>query len=164
MLRPPVRSMIFPPRSQFGPVLARLTLLALAVATVSCSALSRLKGAGDPLLGRWHETAWIDCATGQEEMPNDPIRELAFQSDGTVTVTWHPIETYVDYRGTYESSELARMEIVMTWSAYAPGDFDGVGTYEIDDGGDLVLADMWLGSPKQTQGLNGCGHRFERVE
>jgi len=121
-------------------------------------------GAGDPLLGRWHETAWIDCSTGEEEIPDDPIRELAFRSDGTVTVTWHPIETYVDYRGTYELSEPARMEIVVTWSAYAPGDFDGVGTYEIDDGGNLLLADMWLGSPKETQGLDGCGHRFERVE
>jgi len=164
MVRPPIASMKLRPRLQFGPPLTRWTLLALAIATVSCSALSRLTGARDPLLGRWHETAWIKCATGQEEIPDDPIRELAFQSDDTVTVTWHPIETYVDYRGTYELSEPAGMEIVMTWSAYAPDDFDGVGTYEIDNGGNLLLADMWLGSPKETQGLDGCGHRFERVE
>jgi hypothetical protein len=115
-------------------------------------------------LGRWREIAWVNCATGQEASPDDPIRELVFQSDGTVTVTWRPIETYVDYKGTYQLSESGAIKIVITWSAYAPGDFEGDGTYQIDDGGNLLLADMWLGSPKQTQGLNGCGHRFEKAE
>jgi hypothetical protein len=142
----------------------RRALLVLAVTAISCSALSRLTVATNPLLGRWREIARVNCANGQEESPEDPIGELAFQSDGTVTVTWHPIERYVDYRGTYELSEPAGMKIVITWSAYAPADFDGVGTYQIDDAGNLLLADMWLGSPKQTQGFNGCGHHFEKVE
>ena len=163
-MRSLVSSVITPELAYLRRISTCWALLALAVTTISCSALSRLTGAANPLLGRWHEIAWVNCATGQEVSPDDPIRELVFQSDGTVTVTWHPIETYVDYRGTYESSESGAMKIVITWSAYAPGDFDGDGTYQIDDGGNLLLADMWLGSPKQTQGLNGCGHRFEKVD
>jgi hypothetical protein len=146
-----------------GPILMRC-VLALAVSTIACSALSRFVVATNPLWGRWREIAWVDCASGQEQSPDDPIRELVFLSDGTLTVTWHPIETYVDYQGTYESSEAGAMKIVITWSAYEPGDFDGEGTYQIDGGGNLRLADMWLGSPKDTQGLDGCGHRFEKMQ
>lgn len=142
----------------------RRVLLGLAAFSISCSTLSRLTGASNPLTGRWREIGWVDCGSGLEAVPEDPIRELAFGVDGTVTVTWHPIETYVDYRGMYETSEPGAIKIVMTWSAYAPPDFDGEGTYQIADDGSLVLEDLWLGSPKQTQGLNGCGHRFEKVD
>jgi len=164
MMRTPMPSVITPGTAYLGPVLTRWALLALAFTTISCSALSRLTVAANPVLGRWREIAWVNCATGQEVSSDDPIRELVFRSDARVTVTWHPIETYVDYKGTYELSEPGAMKIVITWSAYAPSDFDGVGTYQIDEAGNLLLADMWLGSPKQTQGLNGCGHRFEKVE
>ena len=160
----PMSTVITHRTASLGPVFTRWALLALAVITISCSALSRLTVATNPLLGRWREIAWVNCATGQEVSPDDPIRELVFQADRTVTVTWYPIETYVDYKGTYELSEPGAMKIVITWSAYAPSDFDGDGTYQIDDGGNLLLADMWLGSPKQTHGLDGCGHRFEKVE
>ena len=163
-MRSPISSVITPGTAYLGRVFARCALLALAVITISCSALPRLTVATNPLLGRWREIAWVNCATGQEASPDDPIRELVFQSDGTVTVTWRPIETYVDYKGTYQLSESGAIKIVITWSAYAPGDFEGDGTYQIDDGGNLLLADMWLGSPKQTRGLNGCGHRFEKAE
>jgi len=163
-MRSPISSVITPGTTYLGPAFTRWALVAFAVTAISCSALSGLGVAANPVLGRWREIAWEDCATGQEVSPDDPIRELVFKSDGTVTVTWHPIETYVDYKGTYELSEPGAMKIVITWSAYAPGDFDGDGTYQIDDGGNLLLADMWLGSPKNTRGLNGCGHRFEKVE
>jgi hypothetical protein len=163
-MRSPISSVITLRRAYPGPVMMRSVLLALVVTSISCSALSRRVVATNPLLGRWREIAWVDCRSGQEQVTDDPIRELMFHPDGAVTVTWHPIETYVDYKGTYELSEAGAMKIVITWSAYAPGDFDGDGSYQIDNGGNLLLADMWLGSPKQTQGLNGCGHRFQKVE
>jgi hypothetical protein len=146
------------------PSLMPWALLPLATLMVSCSLLYRLVSPPDPLQGRWREVAWIQCGSGQEVVPEDPIRELMFRSDGTVTVAWHPIETYVDYRGAYELIEERGLKIVITWSAYAPRDFEGEGTYRIDDAGDLHLVDIWLGSPRDTRGLEGCGHRFERAE
>jgi hypothetical protein len=139
-------------------------LLVLALATISCSALSVSAIRKDPLVGRWREVAWFDCQSGEEVASQDPIGEVMFKSNGTVTVTWIPIETYVDYRGAYARSEDGSIEIAITWSAYAPSDFDGVGKYAIDRSGNLLLTEMWLGSPKNTQGMNGCGHRLERLD
>jgi len=139
-------------------------LLVLVFSSISCSALSLPGRAENPLVGRWREIAWVDCESGEEMPPDDPIRELRFQADGTVTVTWHPIETYVDYQGDYQLSDAGAIEIAINWSAYAPADFDGTGTVQLDEAGDLLLGDLWLGSPRQARGLDGCGHRFERVE
>jgi hypothetical protein len=142
----------------------RYGVLAGTFTAIACSALACPRTVSDPLLGRWHETAWVDCATGEAQAPDDPIRELLFRPNGTLTVTWHPIETYVDYRARYEQPEPGALSMVITWSAYEPGDFDGEGTYWIDDTGSLHLEEIWLGSPRGRQGHHGCGHRFDRVE
>ena len=40
-------------------------------------------------------------------------------------------------------------------------DVEGVGTFTVE-GNQLVLQDMWLGSPQDAVKPANCGHRFER--
>jgi hypothetical protein len=88
--------------------------------------------AQNPLVGAWHEATQIVCGSQQEIIPATSIRELRFFADGRVNVTWAPFETYVDY-----------------W-----------GTLVIDQNGQLLLQDMWLGNPQEERDSANCGHRF----
>jgi hypothetical protein len=118
--------------------------------------------AENPLVGGWTETAQIDCATSMESPPPTPMQELAFWANGTFWATWMPFELYVDYTGTY-TFDLATGELVMTPNPggnYVPPDVDGTGTFSIE-GTDLVLQDMWLGTPQGSNDPPACGHRLE---
>jgi hypothetical protein len=118
--------------------------------------------AQSPLVGTWHEAAQIVCGSQEEVTPDLPIGELRFFADGRVNVTWVPFETYVDYSGTYTFSENGTLELVITGGSYTPDDIDGQGTFFIDQDGQLLLQDMWLGSPHEERGSANCGHRFVR--
>jgi hypothetical protein len=118
--------------------------------------------AQNPLVGNWHEAAQFTCGDQQEVMPNQPIQELKFHADGKVDVTWMPFEVYIDYWGTYKVSGDGSIELTITSGAYVPDDLDGTGRYAIDEDGQLILQDMWLGSPQGGGDVAHCGHRFVR--
>lgn len=118
--------------------------------------------AQNPLVGIWHEAAQLDCGNGQEVVPNQPIEELKFFADGRVSVTWMPFEVYVDYWGTYTFAGDGSIELTITSGNYVPDDLDGTGRYAIDENGQLLLQDLWLGSPLDGGDVAHCGHRFVR--
>ena len=115
----------------------------------------------NPLARLWREEAQLACADGAEVAPSSPIGELRFRADGTFGVTWHPFEMYVDYWGAYTYSlEDGALELVISGGNYVPDDVDGSGWFYVDEQGDLVLQDMWLGSPMDGVEEVNCGHRF----
>lgn len=102
----------------------------------------------NPLLGNWHEAAQIPCDGGPEIAPAQPIGELAFFAGGEINVTWTPFEVYVDYWGHYELDlDAGTLTFGGIGGNYVPTDIDGEGRLELKDG-DLLLEDMWLGSPQ----------------
>ncbi|MFO0550770.1 MAG: hypothetical protein U0271_20420 [Polyangiaceae bacterium] len=120
----------------------------------------------NPLVGLRHEIAQLPCGGGAELPPEVPIAELAFWADGTFQVTWMPFELYVDYWGTYEFdydaiSASGSITLTVTGGNYIPPDVDGAGTFDVDANGDLVLHDIWLGTPQDGVASAQCGHRFE---
>jgi len=115
----------------------------------------------NPLVGLWREEAQLACGTGEEVVPEEPIRELRFGADGSFAVTWKPFEIYVDYRGTY-AYDLTRgtLDLVVEGGSYVPDDVDGTGSFSIDEEGCLILSEIWLGSPRGGPSSPNCGHGF----
>ena len=116
--------------------------------------------AGNPLVGYRSELAELPCGGGAEVAPESPIGELAFWANGEFSVTWQPFELYVDYWGTYTfDTGSGVLDMVSTGGNYVPSDVDGAGTFSFD-AGDLVLHDLWLGTPQAGSLPARCGHRF----
>jgi hypothetical protein len=91
----------------------------------------------------------------------DPIREIAFRTNGSFTVTWLPFETYVDYWGSYTlDPDAGTIEMIIDHGNYVPQDVDLSGSFHIDASGDLVLRDIWFGTDKISTGTAACGHRL----
>ena len=117
---------------------------------------------GNPLVGTWHEAAQFPCSGSGEKLPADPMRELIFGADSTMSATWMPFEIYKDYWGKYrydlQSGSFALSEVS---GNYVPADLEPSGSFEIDENGDLILKDMWLGSYQWGENHpTNCGHRF----
>ncbi|PCC68379.1 hypothetical protein SAMN02745121_05055 [Nannocystis exedens] len=116
----------------------------------------------NPFVGIWHEVAQLPCGGGAEVAPESAIQELWFRASGEVRVTWFPFEVYFDYWSDYTYDlETGDLTITPTGGNYVPADVEGVGTFSIE-GSQLVLQDMWLGSPQNGMQPANCGHRFER--
>ena len=45
---------------------------------------------------------------------------------------------------------------------YIPADIDGNGLFFINDNGQLILSDVWLGSPSDRKCTGACGHLLSR--
>lgn len=145
-------------------------LMALLAAAIACGGAGARRRAGPPiaeleasgLVGAWWaEEVQFDCETLEEVTPEEPIGELAFESDGVFSVTWMPFETYRDYWGTYEiDAETGAIELHVEGGNHVPDDIDGSGFYAIDEQGRLVLSEMWLGTRFEGTGAAACGHRF----
>jgi len=115
----------------------------------------------NPLRGTRSEVAQLPCDGGDERVPAEPIRELLFFSNGRFNVTWEPFELYVDYWGDYTfDPETSALSMTITGGNYVPDDFDGEGNVTFESG-QVVLRDMWLGSPQNGGSGPACGHRFE---
>jgi hypothetical protein len=115
----------------------------------------------EPLVGTWQEEAQFVCDTGEEIVPERPIRELRFGADGSFSVTWEPFEIYKDFWGTYAyDMGQGTLDLVVTGGNYIPDDIDGSGSLLFDGEGHFVLRDLWLGSPFDATGPANCGHRF----
>lgn len=117
---------------------------------------------GNPLAGTWREAAQLPCSGSGEKLPAEAMRELIFGADSTMSATWMPFEIYKDYWGKYryelQSGSFALSEIS---GSYVPADLDPSGSFEIDENGDLILKDMWLGSYQWGENNpTNCGHRF----
>ena len=101
---------------------------------------------------------WIEQETGG-------ISELLFQADGDFSVTWVPLEIYIDYWGTY-TYDLNNdfLEFTITGSRIkTPSQFDGRGSFSLDDDG-LMLTGICLGDyvDPYTPPATNCDHRFIR--
>lgn len=119
--------------------------------------------ASNPLIGEWHEIAQLTCDTGERVDVEEAIGELIFEANGEFSVTWFPFEVYVDYVGTYDFSQSGDLTLFGRSVNYFPPIFDGEGTFSIDDEGNLVLEDIWLGIPPSGSGAAvNCGHVFAR--
>jgi hypothetical protein len=112
------------------------------------------------LAGAFHEVAVLRCPD-HVEVPRMEVREI-FLSD--FKVTFHPFETFVDYRGRSTSTTDAvdprrgTFEFTMT-SGQVPQSVDSAGTYYARRDGLVELRDLWLG-PDAAQ----CGHVLQRYE
>jgi hypothetical protein len=128
-----------------------------------------------PLEGFWTEIAQLTCL-GTEVPPAEPIQELHFELTsygldktltGTFSVTWYPIERYVDYRGTLagrgHQNGFFDLEIASV-SPYRPDGVDVTGGTFTHCRDELVLRDIWLGAlPNASPGwVPMCGHRFKK--
>lgn len=116
-----------------------------------------------PIIGVWQEEARIDCATGAFVESSSLIYELIFDANNEFRVSWSPFEVYVDYVGTY-TADTPHLSMRARLLNYLPHDFEGEGTYEIDEEGRLVLRDLWLGTSPYASETTSCGHRFVRAE
>jgi hypothetical protein len=86
---------------------------------------------------------------------------MIFEADGTFTVTWFPFEVYKDYWGTYTFGlEQGTLTLTIDTGNYIPEEFDGEGTFTFEEGGRLVLRDIWLGASPDKEGAVAaqCGH------
>jgi hypothetical protein len=115
----------------------------------------------NPFVGYWSEKTQISCDDETEEVPNNPIGELRFDADGSISVTWRPFEIYYDYWGSYSYDLKANtFSFFAGIGNYVPDDLDTSGTFSFDDG-DLILRDVFLGSSSPNSGpAPACGHRF----
>lgn len=117
--------------------------------------------ADSPLIGKWKERKQYACNNGEETTPAEPIRELVFDADGTFSVTWFPFEVYRDYWGTYSyENTTGDLRLIIDHGNYIPEDFDGTGNARLDEDQDLILDEVWLGSPSNGKGGSNCGHLF----
>lgn len=116
-----------------------------------------------PLVGYWQEQTQLPCDGRAELVPPLPIEELVFAADGTFAVTWTPFESYVDYWGTY-TVDLTQgtLDLLVTGGNDIPTDFDGQGRVALAAEGELLLTELWLGTPRSESGPPHCGHRFVR--
>jgi hypothetical protein len=115
----------------------------------------------NPLVRNWREEAQLACDTLEEVAPEEPIGELRFRADGTFSVTWMPFELYRDYWGTYRyDTDEGTLDLAIEGGNYVTEDVDGSGSFVIDEEGQLVLKDMWLGTWMSSTGDANCGHIF----
>lgn len=139
---------------KLAPLLLIATIVACAPAT-----------APDPIVAQWTEEVQFACKTNAESVPKELLGELIFKPDGTFTVTWHPFETYVDYRGTYKlEASKPNLELSAVSVNYLPKDADFAGGFSFDNQSRLILSDMWLGSGPSKLDIPACGHRFKKVK
>lgn len=116
----------------------------------------------NPLVGIWREVGQLPCGGGPEVAPEQAIEELWFRANGEVSVTWTPFEIYFDYWADYTFDLIGgTLAIADVGGNYVPNDLDGVGSFALA-GEELVLKDMWLGSPQAAMSPANCGHRFTR--
>jgi hypothetical protein len=115
----------------------------------------------NPLVGLWREQGQFTCEEREYVDPAETIGELEFRADGRFSVTWAPFEEYRDYWGTY-SFNLAAGTLVLDVEGgnHVPEGIDTEGAFSIDDEGQLVLEEMWLGSPPFAQLPQNCGYVF----
>jgi hypothetical protein len=127
-----------------------------------------------PLEGFWKEIAQIPCA-GAEMAPADTIEELHFtvtsisldkQLTGEFSVTWSPIEDYVDYSGTFVAHGAQNGSLSLTVGStnnYEPEDIDAQGSFEHCND-QLVLRNVWLGTARNQSPspIPMCGQRFKK--
>ncbi|MBI4604295.1 MAG: hypothetical protein HY721_20240 [Planctomycetes bacterium] len=120
----------------------------------------------NPFVGTWREAAQIECGTGAEAAPEQPIEELVFEADGYFSVTWTPFEVYKDYWGRY-AYDLATGAVSLEAEAgnYVPPDLlrPARGSFALRDG-ELRLLDLWLGTPRfdDDPPAPRCGQVFGR--
>lgn len=116
----------------------------------------------NPVLGQWTEEMQFACGTKAEIVPKEPLKEFKLDYDGTFSVTWHPFETYVDYRGSYKVNG-SSIEFLGDAKRFASG-AKLVGTFSFDEQSRLILSDMWLGGGPSRADAPACGHRFKKVK
>gem|GEM_PF-5269743 len=62
-------------------------------------------------------------------------------------------------RSTYDSHPL---NLNVEDGNYIPDDIDGNGFFFINDDGQMILSDLWLGSPSDRKCTGACGHLLSR--
>lgn len=107
--------------------------------------------------------------------PADTIEELHFtltsisldkQLTGEFSVTWSPIENYIDYSGTFVGHGAQNGSLSLTVGStnnYEPDDVDADGNFEHCND-ELVLRNIWLGTArnKSPSPIPMCGQRFKK--
>ncbi|MBX7080546.1 MAG: hypothetical protein K1X88_15210 [Nannocystaceae bacterium] len=115
-----------------------------------------------PIVRTWSELSQLPCDGGDPFTPRALILELAFFDNGEAWITWTPFESYVDYTASFTwDPDTGALALTVEGGAYVPPDIDAEGTARIDDDGQLVLEDMFLGSAEGSATPPGCGHVFE---
>ena len=104
----------------------------------------------NPLIGRWHENR-----------EQGGVRELLFQSDGRYFATWFLLESRVDLVGDYTvAPSTGEIELTKDWEMEETQGFQGTGSFEIDDQGQLLLTGICPSEPDPENPT--CSRRFTR--
>jgi len=115
-----------------------------------------------PWTGCWQEIKQIDCESGELFEADEKIGEFRLKPDGRYSITWHPFETYTDYKGTYKINST---QGTISFNHHDSTRFDGDGFYIIRENGDLELTDIWFGSfspdSEIDPGRKNCGYVFQ---
>jgi hypothetical protein len=113
----------------------------------------------NPLVGTWEEIMQLSCIGDRLVPPEEPINEIIFYANGEFCVTWFPFEIYIDYWGTYAYDlDSGNLNLTVEGGNYVPDDIDGNGQFVITSDGQLILKNIWLGSPWDGNGIGVCGH------
>ena len=126
-------------------IFSKIIILFFAILLVGCNKTK------NPLVGCWKET--IESQANEDYQ----IKELRFDTDGFFAVTWYPFETFKDYWGTYLFSDNGLITLQVEDGNYVPEGLDLDGEIKMNDNGELILLDMYLGaSPtdKRSNRLN----------
>lgn len=149
-----------PPALTAGIRTLRKIILSASLLLISIAACA--PAPPNPLVGQWTEEVQYACGTKAEVVPKEPLKELILENGGTFSVTWHPFESYVDYRGAYKTNGGA-IEFLGDAKRFAPN-AKLSGTFSFDEQSRLILSDLWLGGGPGRADAPACGHRFKKVK
>ncbi len=106
----------------------------------------------NPLIGRW-----------REDLELVGVKELLFQSDGQYFATWFMLESYVDLGGDYTvTPSTGEIELTENWELKDSQEFQGTGSFEIDEQGRLLLSGICPTKPDPDN--PDCLRRFTRAK
>lgn len=120
----------------------------------------RIAPAEGPVLTGFWSQASVDC---HGPVPNQPLRELRFNSDGRFAVTFVPFEVRQDYWGTVEFDPAAgRIGFAVERGNTVPGDLMLKGQARVEGDNQLLIDGVYFGGLDAGPPAGGCSYVFQR--
>lgn len=143
--------------SETAPAGADLKLTALFCGKEEVSTTVPIVAWDEPVIVGYWKQASADCT--QLTPPHDSVKELAFDADGSFSVTYQPFESYRDYWGKHRFDyKTNTLELSVTGGNATPGWSKRSGKARLENEKRLVLEDIYLGLAGDTQAT--CSYVF----